>query len=275
MTIDVEDYFQVGAVEDVILPSQWSDMEPRVEANTDKILQLFDEHSATATFFTLGWIAERFPQVVKRIVDQGHELASHGTMHQRASSQTPEEFKKDVGDSKRLLEDISGQPILGYRAPSFSFTKSNQWVYDILAEEGYRYSSSVYPVVHDHYGIPDAPRFKYTTESGIEEIPLSTLPLLGKNVPISGGGYFRLYPYALTRWALRRFAKHETQPYIFYLHPWEVDPNQPKMEGLSAKSQFRHYLNLHRVEGRLKQMMTDFQWSSMAELYGFNEVNRA
>lgn len=275
MTIDVEDYFQVGAVEDVILPSQWEQMEPRVEANTDKILQLFDDHNATATFFTLGWIAERFPQVVKRIVDQGHELASHGTMHQRASSQTREEFKADVGGAKRLLEDISGKPILGYRAPSFSFTKDNLWVYDVLAEEGYKYSSSVYPVVHDHYGIPDAPRFKYMTDSGIEEIPLSTLPLFGKNLPISGGGYFRLYPYALTRWALQRFSQNEQEPYIFYLHPWEVDPNQPKMEGLSAKSRFRHYLNLSRVEGRLKQMMTDFQWSSMAELYGFNDNKRA
>jgi polysaccharide deacetylase family protein (PEP-CTERM system associated) len=269
MTIDVEDYFQVGAVEDVIKPGDWASMESRVEANTDKLLQLFSDKGITATFFTLGWVAEHYPNTIKRIVAQGHELASHGTMHQRASSQTRAEFKADIGGAKRLLEDISGTEVIGYRAPSFSFTKQNQWVYDVLAEEGHRYSSSVYPVVHDHYGIPDAPRFKYTTPSGIDEIPLSTLPILGKNVPISGGGYFRLYPYALTRWALNRFSQSESQPYIFYLHPWEVDPDQPRMEGLTAKSRFRHYLNLGRVEGRLDRMMDDFEWSSMKACYGY------
>lgn len=269
MTIDVEDYFQVGAFENLVTPADWGKMTPRVEANTDKLLQIFADHNTTATFFTLGWIAERFPQLVRRIVEQGHELASHGTQHQRASHQTPAEFKADVGDAKRLLEDLSGQAVTGYRAPSFSFTKQNQWAYDILAEEGYRYSSSVYPVIHDHYGIPDAPRFRYQTPSGVEEIPLSTLPLAGRNLPISGGGYFRLYPYMLTRWAIGRFNRLENQPYIFYMHPWEVDPDQPRMAGASAKSRFRHYLNLKRTEGRLKRLLTDFDWASMGKVYGY------
>jgi len=269
MTIDVEDYFQVSAFEDLVNPGQWDKMAPRVEANTDRLLQLFADHDTKATFFTLGWVAQRFPQLVHRIVEQGHELASHGTMHQRASGQNREQFKADVGDAKRLLEDLSGKPILGYRAPSFSFTKENLWVYDVLAEEGYVYSSSVYPVVHDHYGIPDAPRFRYETPAGVDEIPLSTLPVFGKNVPISGGGYFRLYPYMFTRWAVSRFMNKEAQPYIFYLHPWEVDPNQPRMDGASAKSRFRHYLNLKRVEARLGRLLTDFEWGSLAKLYQY------
>ncbi|WP_200911630.1 XrtA system polysaccharide deacetylase [Teredinibacter purpureus] len=269
MTIDVEDYFQVGAFEKIITPADWDSMPSRVEASTDKLLQLFSDKNITATFFTLGWIAQRHPNIVKRIVAQGHELASHGTMHQRASHQTREEFKVDVSGAKQLLEDISGQAVIGYRAPSFSFTKENQWVYDVLAEEGYRYSSSVYPVVHDHYGIPDAPRSRYETGAGVDEIPLSTLPIFGKNIPISGGGYFRLYPYSLTRWAVARFAKNETQPYIFYMHPWEIDPDQPRMEGASAKSRFRHYLNLKKVEQRLSNLLDDFEWSSMASAYGY------
>lgn len=269
MTIDVEDYFQVSAFENLVDPAQWDSISPRVEANTDRLLQLFADHNTKATFFTLGWVAERFPHLINRIVEQGHELASHGTMHQRASHQNRAQFQQDVGNAKRLLEDLSGKPVLGYRAPSFSFTKENLWVYDALAEEGYRYSSSVYPVVHDHYGIPDAPRFRYETPAGVDEIPLSTLPLMGKNMPISGGGYFRLYPYAFTRWAVNRFMQKEAQPYIFYLHPWEVDPAQPRMEGASAKSRFRHYLNLNKVETRLSRLLTDFQWGTLASLYRY------
>ncbi|HAG92806.1 MAG: polysaccharide deacetylase family protein [Pseudomonadales bacterium] len=269
MTIDVEDYFQVSAFENLVRPEQWESMAPRVEANTDRLLQLFDDYDTKATFFTLGWVAQRFPQLITRIVEQGHELASHGIMHQRASNQNRAQFQADVGGAKRLLEDLSGKPVLGYRAPSFSFTKENLWVYDILAEEGYVYSSSVYPVVHDHYGIPDAPRFRYQTPAGVDEIPLSTLPLMGKNVPISGGGYFRLYPYMFTRWAVNRFMRREEQPYIFYLHPWEVDPDQPRMEGASAKSRFRHYLNLDKVEHRLGRLLTDFEWGSLARLYQY------
>lgn len=269
MTIDVEDYFQVSAFENQISPKDWDGIASRVEGNMDKLLQLFADHDTKATFFTLGWIAQRHPQMIKRIVEQGHELASHGTMHQRASSQTREEFKADVGDAKRLLEDLSGKPVIGYRAPSFSFTKENLWAYDILAEEGYLYSSSVYPVVHDHYGIPDAPRFRYKAPAGIDEIPLSTLPLFGKNMPISGGGYFRLYPYSVTRWAVNQFVKRETQPYIFYMHPWEIDPDQPRMDNISFKTRFRHYLNLKKVNSRLTALLTEFQWSSMAMIYDF------
>lgn len=269
MTIDVEDYFQVGAFEKIISPRDWDTMPMRVERNTQRLMEIFAEKDITATFFCLGWVAERFPSLVRQIVEQGHELASHGTMHQRASAQTREEFKDDVGGAKRILEDVGGKAVIGYRAPSFSFNKDNLWVYDVLAEEGYKYSSSVYPVVHDHYGIPDAPRSRYATEAGIEEIPLSTLNMFGKNLPISGGGYFRLYPYGVTRWSLNKFEKSESFPYIFYMHPWEVDPDQPRVEGASAKSKFRHYLNLSKVEGRLKSLLCDFQWGSMAEVYGY------
>ena len=270
LTIDVEDYFQVSAFAKNINIDDWDSLESRVEMNTNRLLDLFESHNAKATFFMLGWVAKKFPELVKRIVKDGHELGSHGMMHQLASLQTPEEFQTDVGDTKRLLEDIVGDKVVkGYRAPSFSFTKSNLWVYDILKKEGYHYSSSVYPVVHDHYGIPDAPRSRYTTESGIDEIPLSTLKIMGKNMPISGGGYFRLYPYFLTRWAIKRFANQEENAYIFYMHPWEIDPEQPRIEGISLKSRFRHYLNLSRTEKRLSKMLSDFEWSSMAELYGY------
>ncbi|MBV1920998.1 MAG: DUF3473 domain-containing protein [Pseudomonadales bacterium] len=269
MTIDVEDYFQVSAFEHKFNPNNWDDILPRVEANTHKLLDLFSENDAKATFFTLGWVAKRFPDLVKRIADEGHEVASHGTMHQRATDQTEAVFKKDVGDAKRLLEDLTGKPVLGYRAPSFSFTKGNEWVYDVLESEGYQYSSSVYPVVHDHYGIPDAPRFKYATHTAIAEIPLSTLQCFGKNIPISGGGYFRLYPYLFTQYAIRAFQSKEQEPYIFYLHPWEVDSLQPRVQGISAKTRFRHYLNLKRVEHRLQRMLKDFEWGSMADVYGY------
>ena len=271
MTIDVEDYYQVSAFEDVIDRKNWNTLESRVQMNTEKILALLSQEGAKATFFVLASVAKRFPDIVRSIVNQGHELASHGTDHRRASHQTRDEFKKDVGDARRILEDISGTNVLGYRAPSFSFTPENKWVYDVLAEEGYRYSSSVYPVNHDHYGIPDAPRFRYKASSEIEEFPLSTLPLLGKNVPISGGGYFRLYPYILTKQAISRLNSSEERPYIFYLHPWEVDPDQPRISGISAKSKFRHYLNLHRVESRLTRMLRDFHWDTMQAVYGLTD----
>lgn len=269
MTIDVEDYFQVSAFENTIRPADWSSKVPRVENNTHRLLDLFAEHNTKATFFILGWVAERFPAMIRRIVEEGHEIASHGMMHQRASAQTPEEFRADILTSKKLLEDTGGCEIIGYRAPSFSFTRNNEWVYPALVEAGYKYSSSVYPVVHDHYGIPDAPRFRYNPIDAIDEIPLSTLTLASKNIPISGGGYFRLYPYFLTRWAIQRFTDTTTSPYIFYLHPWEIDPDQPRMANINFKTRFRHYLNLKRVESRMKALLTDFEWSSMAELYGY------
>ena len=269
MTIDVEDYFQVSAFENLIAVSDWEKKECRVEANMDKLLQLFADNDTKATFFTLGWIAQRYPQMIKKVVEQGHELASHGTMHQRASAQSQAEFKADVGDAKRLLEDLGGKPVLGYRAPSFSFTKKNLWVYDVLLEEGYKYSSSVYPVVHDHYGIPDAPRERYQPLEGIDEIPLSTLEVFGRNMPISGGGYFRLYPYWMTRWAVSRYTNTSSSPYIFYLHPWELDPEQPRMDNINFKTRFRHYLNLRKVNSRLSALLKDFHWSSMANIYQY------
>ena len=271
MTVDVEDYFQVAAFDKLVKPEDWDNFSPRVERNTERLLDLFAEHDTKATFFTLGWVAERFPGLIKRIVAEGHELASHGTMHQKASMQTPEQFKADVGGAKRLLEDISGQQVLGYRAPSFSFTKENLWVYDVLAEEGYKYSSSVYPVVHDHYGIPDAPRFRYKTDSGVDEIPLSTLPVMGKNIPISGGGYFRLYPYFVTRWLLNSFLAKETKPYLFYMHPWEIDAEQPRMVGAPIKSKFRHYLNLNRTGSRLGMLLEQFEWDSLSSVFNISD----
>ncbi len=267
LTIDVEDYFQVSAFEKHIPSDHWDHLAPRIERNMDRVLQSLSEHNSKATFFTLGWVAKRFPHIIHKIISEGHELASHGTMHQRASDQDYKCFQSDIGDAKRLLEDLSGQPVLGYRAPSFSFTKDNVWVYDALALEGYTYSSSVYPIAHDHYGIPDAPRSKYVTQSGITEIPLSTLSLFGRNIPISGGGYFRLYPYMLTKWLIRNYEKQTQQPYVFYIHPWEFDPDQPRIDQINLKTQFRHYINLKRVRRRFRSLLADFQWSTMVDVY--------
>ncbi len=193
-------------------------------------------------------------------------MASHGTAHLRASDQSESEFRQDVGDAKRLLEDLGSCAVTGYRAPSFSFTKDNQWVYEVLRDEGYEYSSSVYPVKHDHYGIPDAPRYRYEAGAGIVEFPMSTLKIGSKNIPISGGGFFRLYPYAFTRKAIEHINTKEQQSYIFYLHPWEIDPDQPRVPNISMKTRFRHYLNLNRVEGRLTAMLKDFEWGTMESL---------
>ena len=273
MTIDVEDYFQVSAFEHLVEKNEWDNYSPRVYENTSRMLDMFSEKGAVATFFILGWVAQKYPELIQRIHREGHEVASHGMLHQRASSQSKLEFKNDVGDAKKLLEDITGSNVIGYRAPSFSFTKDNAWVYDVLAEEGYRYSSSVYPVVHDHYGIPDAPRERYSTPSGVDEIPLSTLSFRGKNFPVSGGGYFRLYPYLFTRWAISQFKEESTPTYIFYLHPWEIDPTQPKMRNISFKTRFRHYINLKKVERRLNAMLDDFEWGAIAQIYGYDKAD--
>lgn len=273
LTIDVEDYFQVSAFDSIISRADWNGIAPRVEANTDRLLQLFSDTGAKATFFTLGWVAQRFPGLMRRIIEQGHELASHGMMHYRASEQSPDTFRKDVGDTKKMLEDLGGSAIIGYRAPSFSITTQNTWVYDVLAELGYEYSSSVYPVKHDHYGIPDAPRNQYKPHPSIIEIPMSTLPVMGKNIPVSGGGFFRLYPYPFTRWAISRINKQDNMPYMFYLHPWEIDPAQPRQTQIPFKTRFRHYLNLKRVEPRLHSMLNDFQWSSVVDAYRIRQKN--
>ena len=267
MTIDVEDYFQVSAFEGVVKENEWDNIPLRVELNTDRLLALFAKYDVKATFFTLGWVAERCPHLVQRIVNQGHELASHGYGHRRATEQTQAQFRQDVERSKKLLEDISGKPVTGYRAPSFSINQSNKWVFDELKSLGFLYSSSTYPVVHDLYGVPDWPRFKYQLDNGLIEIPMTTLKFRGKTVPISGGGYFRLYPYQLSRFLLRRFEKAEGKSGIFYMHPWEVDPDQPRQKGLSAKSTFRHYLNLGKQATRLERLLKDFSWGRMDKIF--------
>jgi len=275
LTIDVEDYFQVSALAPHIERSSWDHLPCRIERNVGRLLDLFARHGAHGTFFTLGWIAQRYPQVVREIVRGGHEIASHGFGHLRASDQSALEFRRDVGDAKRLLEDLSGESVQGYRAPSFSIGYTNPWAFDVLAEEGYRYSSSVYPVRHDHYGMPDAPRFPYQARPQLLEIPLTTTTLLGRNLPAGGGGYFRLLPYRVSRWALRRVNRIDGRPTIFYMHPWEIDPDQPRVAGASLKTRFRHYVNLSRTEQRLARLLQDFRWGRMDDVFGMREDRRA
>jgi len=267
MTIDVEDYFQVSAFAPHIARSEWNTRECRVERNIDIILELLDKHHTKATFFTLGWIAERYPQLVRKIVQHGHELASHGYGHERASDQTPEAFFSDINLAKILLEDLSGQEVTGYRAPSFSIGKSNLWAYDSLQRAGYRYSSSIYPIAHDHYGMPDSPRFAYEVRPGLMEIPITTLRLFERNFPSSGGGYFRLLPYSLSRWMIRRVNAQDREAGIFYFHPWEIDTEQPRVNGINAKARFRHYVNIGQMQARLDRLLTDFHWGCVDDLF--------
>lgn len=270
LTVDVEDYFQVSAFAPHIKRSEWNTRECRIERNVDCILQMLSNQNTKATFFTLGWIAERYPQVVRRIVEQGHELASHGYGHERASDLTENAFFADIHRAKIMLEDLGGAEVKGYRAPSFSIGTGNLWAFDSLARAGYRYSSSVYPIRHDHYGMPDSPRFAYQVRPGLLEIPVTTVRALGRNLPSSGGGYFRLLPYALSRWMLKRVNTLDRQPGIFYFHPWEIDVAQPRVEGISSKTRFRHYVNISRMEARLAQLLRDFKWGRMDEVFGRN-----
>ncbi|MGZ5200167.1 MAG: XrtA system polysaccharide deacetylase [Telluria sp.] len=269
MTCDVEDYFQVSAFAPFIPRDSWHARECRVEANMERILALFGETGVKATFFTLGWIAERYPHVVRAIVDGGHELASHGYSHLRASEQARTEFSQDIRRSKRLLEDIGGQEVVGYRAPSFSIGEDNLWALDALLEAGYRYSSSIYPISHDHYGMPGAPRFAFHPKGpdGLLEVPITTVRLMQRNLPAGGGGYFRLLPYSLSRWMMERVNKVDCESAIFYFHPWEMDPGQPRPDGLSAKARFRHYINIGRMEHRVRQLTRDFAWDRMDRIF--------
>ncbi|WP_426194750.1 XrtA system polysaccharide deacetylase [Massilia sp. DWR3-1-1] len=269
MTIDVEDYFQVSAFAPYIDRASWPARECRVEANIERILAVLATGGVHATFFTLGWIAERYPDMVRRIVAGGHELASHGYAHLRASDQSRAEFDDDIIRSKQLLEDIGGQQVIGYRAPSFSIGKDNLWALDALKEAGYRYSSSIYPIAHDHYGMPDAPRFAFYPNGpdGLLEIPITTVRMLQKNLPAGGGGYFRLLPYAVSRWMMNKVNRDDRQPAIFYFHPWEIDPGQPRPQGVGAKSRFRHYVNLERMEGRIARLTEDFAWDRMDRIF--------
>ena len=265
MTCDVEDYFQVSAFAPYIERASWPTRECRVEANIERILAVFEKNGVKATFFTLGWIAERYPQMVKRIVAAGHELASHGYGPLRASDQNRAEFDNDIRSSKALLEDLGGQAVIGYRAPSFSIGAANLWALDALHEAGYRYSSSIYPISHDHYGMPDAPRFAFYPQGpdGLLEVPITTATVMGRKLPAGGGGYFRLLPYALSRWMMERVNRNDDEPALFYFHPWELDPGQPRPAGLDAKSRFRHYVNIDRMERRLEALTRDFAWDRM------------
>jgi polysaccharide deacetylase family protein (PEP-CTERM system associated) len=266
LTIDVEDYFQVSAFVPHIPRSEWASRECRIERNVDCILEMLNQHGVRATFFTLGWIAERYPGVVRRIVAEGHELASHGYGHERASHQSEETFYSDINLAKLILEDVSGENIKGYRAPSFSIGRENLWAFDCLERAGYRYSSSIYPIHHDHYGMPEAPRHAHAIGS-LLEVPASTLRLLNRNWPASGGGYFRLMPYQISRWMLRRINDADQMPAVFYFHPWEIDSDQPRIEGISRKTRFRHYVNIGRMEARLHRLLADFHWDRMDHLF--------
>jgi polysaccharide deacetylase family protein (PEP-CTERM system associated) len=290
LSIDVEDYFQVSAFERYVKREDWSDYPLRVVDNTQRILDLLNQSGVTATFFVLGWVAKRCPSLVKNIHNSGHEIASHGFGHQRVSTQSQQEFREDVRTSKALLEDLIGQAVLGYRAPSYSISMNSLWAFDELAEAGYLYDSSVFPVKHDFYGIPDWPRFPFIVLRGADgkwsptgtssddgysecnnnakilEIPITTLNLGRKNIPIGGGGYFRFFPYTFTKWGLRRINRIDKRPFVFYLHPWEIDPAQPKMPEIDLKTRFRHYLNLGKTEQRFCHLLSDFKFSSMRNL---------
>jgi polysaccharide deacetylase family protein (PEP-CTERM system associated) len=267
LTVDVEDYFQVSALAPHIARADWERIPCRVERNVETILSLFAESGARATFFTLGWIAERYPGLVRRIVAEGHELASHGHGHLRINEQTPAEFTQDIARAKALLEDLSGTEVKGYRAPSFSIGRRTLWAFERIAQAGYRYSSSVYPVRHDLYGMPDAPRFAYRPRPDLLEIPVTTAAVLKRNLPAGGGGYFRLLPYAVSRALLRRVNQVDARPGIFYFHPWEIDPAQPRVPGTSLKTRFRHYVNLRRTEPRLRRLLREFRWRRMDEIF--------
>lgn len=273
MTVDVEDYFQVSAFEPHIARTRWSEWPCRVERNMERILALFESRGVRATFFTLGWVAERYPQLVRRVADAGHEIASHGMAHVRVTQQEPAQFRADVSRAKALLEDVSGTPVNGYRAASYSIGRDNLWALDVLAESGYRYSSSIYPIRHDLYGMPEAPRFAFRCKpDGILELPVTTCMLGGRKFPCGGGGFFRLYPYAVSRWAIRRVNRADEQPAIFYFHPWEIDPEQPRVGRVGVKTRVRHYLNLSRMEARIGRLLDDFRWGRMDEVFPFTQT---
>ena len=281
LTIDVEDYFHVSAFEKISPPETWAGRECRVERNTDLILNILDEYNVKATFFILGWVAERYPQLTRKIAAQGHEIASHGYLHQRVALQDRPTYRADIRRGKSLLEDQIGAAVLGYRAPSYSITRETSWAFDELLEAGFQYDSSIFPMKHDFYGIPDWPRFSgyavktaqgwcsgdvaVAGQESIRELPITTLRLGTKNLPIAGGGYFRLLPYSFTRWGLTRINQQEQQPFVFYLHPWEFDPQQPRMAGAGVKSQFRHYLNLKQTEKRFRRLLDDFEFMPIVD----------
>jgi polysaccharide deacetylase family protein (PEP-CTERM system associated) len=269
LTIDVEDYYQVSAFEPVVQFADWDRYESRVERNTYRLLDLLDRYHTKATFFVLGWIAERHPGLIRDLHARGHEVASHGYAHRRVYTQTPAQFRAETRWSKQLLEELTGQPVLGYRAASYSITTQSLWALDILQEEGFTYDSSIFPIRHDRYGIPTAQRFCHVlrarTGACFIEFPPSTVVVLGIKMPIAGGGYFRLFPYAVTRWGIRRLHHKEHHPAMVYLHPWEIDSDQPRLPG-SLLTRWRHYVNVQRVEARLQRLLQDFTFGTMAQV---------
>lgn len=314
LTIDVEDYFQVSNFYKVIRFSDWDKYECRVERNTLRVLNVLSEFNIKATFFVLGWIAERYPSLIKKIHNNGHEVASHGYRHQLVIEQSPKEFREDIRITKAILEDITGSEVIGYRAPAYSITQKSFWSFEILIEEGFKYDSSIFPIRRYRYGILDFPRFPcfiningpndlnqpndLTISNGrsgqtiqtsqlvshspltnnlmaqspnnglIVEFPVSTIRILANNFPIAGGGYFRLFPYQFTKWGLKKINQKEREPFIFYIHPWELDINQPRIKGVSNLSKFRHYINLDKTEDKLRKLLTDFKFSRVKDVLG-------
>lgn len=268
LSVDVEDWFQVGAFEQVIERASWNSLSDRVERNVQKILELFAAADVRATFFTLGWVAERHGPLIRQIVAAGHELASHGWDHARVFTLGPDAFARDIARTRKVLEDASGLAISGYRAPSFSIDQRTPWAHAILAEQGYAYSSSVAPITHDHYGWREAPRFAYRPLPGsaLLEVPVTTAEFLGKRLAAGGGGFFRVLPYAFMRWAIRQVNRQGGQPAVFYFHPWEIDPGQPRVMGAPLRSRLRHYTNLDGMEAKLTRLLREFDWGRMDQL---------
>lgn len=269
MSVDIEEYFQVGAFEHTIDPKAWGNIASRVEHNTNACIDLFGEAGVSATFFTLGWVAERHPRLIRRIVEAGHEVASHGYAHGRVHDMTPDGFRADLRRTRGILEDTSGTAIRGYRAPSFSIGARNSWALDVLADEGYDYSSSVAPIQHDHYGWPGFPRFAHEPVAGspMVEVPVTTVKIGSRVMAAGGGGFFRLLPYTFSRWAIGQVNGAERRPAVFYFHPWEVDPDQPRVEGAPLKSRLRHYTNLGVMAGKMRRVLRDFRWDRMDRVY--------
>jgi polysaccharide deacetylase family protein (PEP-CTERM system associated) len=268
MTVDVEDYFHVSVFDGIVPRSGWLGMESRVVANTERLLDLFDEFDTRGTFFVLGWVAERHPSLVRAIAERGHEVASHGYAHRLIYDQTRATFQDDVRRAKQLLEDACGQEVAGFRAPSYSVTPRSLWALDVLIEEGYRYDASIFPIRHDRYGIPVSPREPFPIErpgGSLMEVPGSTVRLGPLNLPVAGGGYFRILPYAWTRWGIARVNSEEQQAAVFYIHPWEIDPDQPRLQA-GWLGRFRHYRNLEKTEDRLRSLLTDFRFGTVAAL---------
>ena len=274
MSVDVEDYFQVWALSPVIRRDDWDDHALRVDASTRRVLDLFDQRQAKATFFTLGWVAERAPNLIREIVARGHELASHGYDHVKVFDQTPDEFRADVEKTKRILEDAGGVAVAGFRAAGFSIDQRTPWAHEILAETGHLYSSSSHPIRHDHYGDPNAPRAPHRL-GGLIEAPVATTEVFGRRISSAGGGWFRAAPYALSRRLIARAADSLDGPTIFYFHPWEIDAEQPRVDGLPVKSRLRHYLNLDRMEAKLDRLLSDFDWGRIDDALGVNRLRGA